>query len=137
MDTYAEEFSVRVVRECHSDRIVSKAYYDDRMREHRTGDKPSFVEFDPASGNPIYIHYAIHGEEHREGGKSSFQLIDPRTNVISYERWLEHGRPRDNGVTVIERDPQTGDVISVIRRENGREIEDRFGPWLDTSTPQP
>lgn len=139
MDSYTEDYSVRIVREQHTDRLISIAFYDDPGRLHRTGDEPAFVEYDPATGRPIYLHFAIHGSEHREGGRPSLQQIDRYTGVTWYERWLENDAPRENGVVVVERDPRTGRVISIIRSENGEEVEEALqgDAMLDSRPSEP
>ncbi len=126
MNTYNETFTVEVVREKHTDRVVSIGYYDDAGRLHRPFDEPAFTQYDPATKKPVRLEYAFHGVEHRGGGKPSLQEIDPVTGVVHYERFYESGGWVQDGKIAVERDPKSGELVSVLRSESGIEIEENY-----------
>ncbi|MEL6467941.1 MAG: hypothetical protein AAFQ58_23505 [Pseudomonadota bacterium] len=139
MSSYIEKFQVTVLREQHTDRIVSIRYEDGQGRLHRTGGLPALEVFDPSTKRLVVQHFAEHGAEHRLGGLPSYVENDPDSGRILIERWKERGAARSNGATVIYRDPSTGEVAEAFRQEGEKMIALHVdaGGWLDMDDPSP
>ena len=139
MSSYVEKFQVTVLREQHTDRVLSIRYEDDQGNLHRTGGLPALEVVDPSTSRLVIQQFAEHGAEHRAGGQPSYVESDPDTGKVLVVRWQERGIARLNGAAIVYRDPSTGEVVEAFRQEGDKLIalhvcaEDR----LDMDEPSP
>lgn len=113
-----EIYNVEVVRDAESGSILREIWRDVDGKKHRFGDAPAVTHYDPQSGLAIQFEYFWHGLEHRLNGPS-LEVLDPKTRVVVLENWKNYGIYNEEIVSIINRDHNSGMVLSAYIVQNG------------------
>lgn len=107
----------------NTDKVIRKAEYWVDGEEHRVN-KPSKIKRDYDTHKPIYLEYKQEGKPHRSRGLPAVVEFCPHSGTVVYAEFWENGhRHRQSGPAVIERDPNTKEILSQEFYVHGQKVD--------------
>ena len=129
-NTTEESYTVKVVKDVESGKVLSRAWFNAAGQEHNTSG-PAVVEYGP-DGEPVRQCWMQNGKFHREEADGPAIITrNPDDDTLLVKFYQNNRLHRVDGPAVVHKTETTGQLISERFFRNGH----LYQPWLELQTP--